>query len=183
MSELKKRGTRHWCITWNNPPKDLTLEQLVSNITKRYQIKYCVLANEIGKEKGTPHIQGFISFKNCIQYNSVKSLFNNQAYCEEMKENSNPYANEVYCKKDGNYVEYGIPPSSLFNKTSEEQNDNEIIKDIIAGTSFIELCLKYPKYIKYHYRNFKELYQDINKELRDNQNNLDLLKAIKDLLE
>lgn len=56
---------------------------------------------------GTPHLQGFVSFEGKIRLGKVKEYIGGGAHCEIARDV--PRAIQ-YCKKDGNFVEQGVPP-------------------------------------------------------------------------
>lgn len=100
---------RSYCVTINNPTNDdclsiLYLEPIVT---------YMVFADEVGKKRGTPHLQGFIHFKDGHSFKSVSKKLS-RARLAVMKGNFDQ--NEKYCSKEKQwdlsrcYV-YGTKPS------------------------------------------------------------------------
>lgn len=68
--------------------------------------QYTLYGKEVG-EAGTPHLQGYLYFKNQRTLKSVhKKLVGAHV---EPRRGTHEQASE-YCKKDGDYVEYGIAP-------------------------------------------------------------------------
>jgi len=67
---------------------------------------YLVYGFEVGEE-GTPHIQGYVQFKKRLRFNQVKQMVGGRAHLDEEYQNSTPVANQTYCKKDGNFREFG----------------------------------------------------------------------------
>nr|QXP07797.1 MAG: replication associated protein [Arizlama virus] len=91
---------RAWCFTLNNYTKDQVV--LARNVDCQYIV--------FGKEKGangTPHLQGFVYFKNARTMSAVKKLLPGNPHLEAAKDI--PAAIE-YCKKDGDVVERGTAP-------------------------------------------------------------------------
>lgn len=84
---------RRWCFTINNYTEQslLRLKQDLSSIS----INYAIIAKEIG-ENNTPHLQGFISFKERQRFTQMKKLMPT-AHLEQAK--GNDKQNEDYCKK------------------------------------------------------------------------------------
>ncbi|WP_445779031.1 hypothetical protein [Shewanella sp.] len=96
---------RNWCFTLNNYT-DTEYTSILSFCTKPG--KLYIIGKEIG-ESGTPHLQGYISSKNAIRFNTLKSV------CSRMhleKAKGDGMANRKYCSKDGNY-ETNIPAPAL----------------------------------------------------------------------
>jgi len=91
------------------------------------QMKYLVIGKEICPSTGKEHWQGYVELKNNKTFSAIKKLFNDKAlHLEERKGNANQ-ASE-YCKKDGNYKEFG--------KIScpGERTDLVVVKDdILSG--------------------------------------------------
>lgn len=86
--------SRGWCFTLNN----YTQEE--EEAIKKIDCKYLVFGHEHTKEgEGTPHLQGYIFFKNQKQFNPVKKLFPARTHLEVQKGNSEQAAE--YCKKEG----------------------------------------------------------------------------------
>lgn len=88
---------KRWCYTLNNPTTEYTLEDLC---------EYHVFGREKG-ELGTPHLQGYIIFKKQLVLTAVKKLLPG-AHLEVAR--GTPQEASDYCKKDGDYFEYGELP-------------------------------------------------------------------------
>lgn len=94
--------SRNWCFTINN------YEECDENNVFGMSVDsvYTVCGKEVG-ESGTPHLQGFVSFKN------EKSLAQMQDYIPrshlEKKRGTFKEASD-YCKKDNDYFEHGTLP-------------------------------------------------------------------------
>jgi len=84
---------RAWCFTLNNYTVDSieNLKALGSDTDAQY-----IFGEEVG-EKGTPHLQGAIRWKNARSFNSVRTLIEG-AHIERCK---NWHASIKYCSKDG----------------------------------------------------------------------------------
>jgi len=94
--DLRCRG---WCFTINNPSEwdRAEVESLQS------QAEYYVVGRETG-ECGTPHLQGYVRFKNPVGFRRVKQLLS-RAHIEAQK--GTPLEAANYCKKDGDFDEWG----------------------------------------------------------------------------
>lgn len=68
------------------------------------KMEYMVVGEEVG-ENGTPHVQGFVILKVRTRLSAMKKWMP-RAHLELMRGNSEQAAE--YCKKDGNFMEYGV---------------------------------------------------------------------------
>jgi len=87
---------KQWCFTINNYT-ELELKHLVDALDS--DDKY-IIGKEVGKE-GTPHLQGYICFKQKKRLTAVKKI-NGRAHWEKCKGTQED--NIKYCSKDGNYI-------------------------------------------------------------------------------
>ena len=102
---------RNFCFTQNNYPN----EDLVQSI----DCKYIVYGREVAPTTGTPHLQGFIAFKNPRSLSGVRSEMPGchveiAATIEEAI---------AYAKKEGDFSERGVMPKSL-KRANEIQKEN-----------------------------------------------------------
>lgn len=99
-SQLK---TRAWAFTINNPAD--TDEELIRNSGAQYY----VFGREIGKENGTPHLQGYLYYKSQKAFKPLKKMIP-RAHWEPRKGSHEQLRD--YCMKEGNYEEGGVPPKT-----------------------------------------------------------------------
>lgn len=160
--------SRKFIISWNNYPKELTLEKLKNKLCEKANVEYLILGYEKGLEKETPHIQGYVRFTNPQHFNSIhKLLENNDGTLGFLQEaNGNDIQNKEYCSKQNNFIEYGKP--SNYSK-DEELNEKEqsLIEDILNDIPFIDIVKKHSHYVLYHYRDFKQIYDDLRKHIKE----------------
>lgn len=93
---------KHWVFTLNNPgPDDQGGLWLLP-------YDYAVLGFEVG-ESGTPHIQGYVIFKNKYRLNQLKvySPQGQRCHWEPQSLYSTPAQAAEYCMKDGDFKEFG----------------------------------------------------------------------------
>lgn len=104
MSTSEQR-TRSWIIVINN----YTEEQYADLCERLPQLcTYGILAREVG-ENGTPHIQGYVEFKNTKTMSAAKKVISERAHLE--KRQAKPSEASDYCKKDGKFFEFGKLPA------------------------------------------------------------------------
>lgn len=86
---------RNWCFTWNNYTEidEWVLYELVNQGT----LKFVAYGKEIAPTTNTPHLQGFLGFKNQVRFNTVKELLPT-CHLEAMRGSIED--NEYYCSKD-----------------------------------------------------------------------------------
>lgn len=97
---------RNVCFTLNNYDK---VDE--DYIKQSYEftpsvVKYVIYGKEVG-ESGTPHLQGYIEFKRQLSLSGVKGVIGNKCHIENRHGNQKQAID--YCKKDGDWVEYGEP--------------------------------------------------------------------------
>ena len=111
----KRRGGRRWVLTLNNyTPEQIKLiterfEDLNPKVVKRAQIAY-----EVGKKKGTPHLQGFIHFKNSKTRSAMDAWFfgkSENRWNDSQVAYGTDFENWNYTAKDDNIlISFGEEP-------------------------------------------------------------------------
>lgn len=111
MSNARSRG---WVFTINNPNgwDDADLERL------KDKAQYLVYGTERGENAETLHYQGFVRFQHAKSFSRIKTLLP-RAHIEPQKGPTTKAS--AYCKKDGNFQEFGeIPPDDGKQSTKEK---------------------------------------------------------------
>lgn len=105
---IKRQRLRSIIFTWNNPPKD-GLAQVAQWAEGRGGQYTC--QEESGSE-GTPHIQGFIKFKNAVEFSVIKAKWPKwhvekaknedraEAYCRKKRTRSGERISNIYFTED-----------------------------------------------------------------------------------
>lgn len=96
MPASNDRGARNWVFTYNNYDSCPLLQQ---------NMRYLTYGFEKGAS-GTPHLQGFVMFKN--QVRKPTNYFNTSYHFERAR--GQPQEALLYCQKDGDFVEFGEKP-------------------------------------------------------------------------
>lgn len=119
-------GAKRWCFTINNPTEDD--EQLLGDFAEGERCEYLVYGDETG-EQGTRHFQGYLVLKNRQNMGWLKNHFHSTCHLEISR--GTPKEASDYCKKDGEYEEFGELPSGAVgnNKQFEELRDWAKSKD------------------------------------------------------
>lgn len=125
-------AAKHWCWTLNNYTED-ELNSLQALDNELPGIKYIVWGKEEGEEK-TPHLQGYVAFDKRKTLASTRRLISSRSHCEITK--GSPKQAADYCKKDGDYEQYGTLPVGQGART-----DLAICADLVKkGTPIREIA-------------------------------------------
>lgn len=134
--------SKRWCFTINN----WTDQDLVT--MKAVPSQYIVIGKEVG-ESGTPHLQGYITFKQNKRLTALKKL-HSTAHWEIAKGTSQQAAD--YCKKDGDFEEIGDLPSQ--GKRTDLSAACAMVKE---GKSMTEIADAHPETFAKFSRGLREL--------------------------
>lgn len=132
---------RRWCFTINNYTDEdvIKLDALGNNCT------YLVYGKETG-DNGTPHLQGYCIFDSLTSFTVAKGLISDRAHLEVAR--GSPSQASQYCKKDGDYKEYGELPSQ--GKRSDWERYREWIVGLDRVPTKRELAREWPSlYARY----------------------------------
>lgn len=110
---IMAQRSRQFCWTLNN-----WTEEEVETIKGLHGLKYQVFGREIGAN-GTPHLQGTTCLINNKTFTAFKAFFGPRAHIEICKDLK---ASIEYCKKDGDWEEWGSPPMT----NAEVAADNKV---------------------------------------------------------
>lgn len=132
---------KSWCFTTNN-----YTEEHVNALKAITEVKYLIFGKEIA-ETGTPHLQGFIQFKTDKSLKQVTTLLPG-SHCEPTRGTACQAAD--YCKKDGDFYEYGKAPVTNKQKGENEKKRYEraweIAKDPYGNIEDIDADIRYRLY-------------------------------------
>lgn len=158
MTDARSRG---WCFTLNNftaADREKLWGWQGNEETRPDHLTYFVVGEEVG-DSGTPHLQGFLYFaKHKKSFNQVTRLVP-RAHFEAMR--GTPKQASDYCKKDGNFVEWGDCPldnkeKGLKGKEAFEEMMKESI-ELVRNNNYAELAPSMTSHIKaIEYRILKE---------------------------
>jgi hypothetical protein len=96
--------SRNYCFTWNNYP-----EGAADTLMSLPGIKFLIGGYETAPETGTPHIQGFVIFKD---QKTIRSVIELLPGCHIELCKGTATQNVDYCSKMGTTFSSGIPPKS-----------------------------------------------------------------------
>lgn len=136
------------CFTLNNytPDEQLTVASLVDSHPDDYA--YVCFGREVGAS-GTPHLQGVIFFApgKRFRFNQIKAMIGiDRLHIEAMR--GTPTQAIAYCKKDGDWVDFGEEPTATQGRRTDLEAVTTWIKEFIADNdrapSSHEIAQVYP---------------------------------------
>lgn len=99
--------SKFWTFTLNNPLEDE--EQHVTDFLGSTVVQYGVFGREVG-DSGTPHLQGFVILRRSQRLSYLRARLSIRAHFEIAVA---PQQAADYCKKDGDFEEFGTFPASM----------------------------------------------------------------------
>lgn len=115
----------HWCFTVNNYT-DANVDHVSSLVGEGGgDVTFVIFGKEVG-ESGTPHLQGFISFKTRKRLQQVQTLFGCNPHLEVSR---NVPKSIAYCEKDSDVYEFGTRPC----KAGARRDLDAFKEDVKAG--------------------------------------------------
>ncbi|QBL97861.1 replication-associated protein [Wastewater CRESS DNA virus 1] len=140
---------KSWCFTLNNWTDD-ELSNLRGIGNDGRTADYLVMGRESG-ENGTPHLQGFVTFAKKLTLERCKELLGPRCHLEPMR-GTHKQASD-YCKKDGDFDEYGTLPSpgarTDLGATVQLLRDSKSISTV--ANQFPETFIRYSRGIRDFY--------------------------------
>lgn len=132
--------TRSWCFTINNWTQDQWDELAV--LFRGPRVTYAVVGKETAATTGTPHLQGYVCFATRRRFTSVRTLLPNGVHVEAARD---PNASREYCKKDGQWTEWGTFPENIGRgKKSDLERFCAWIQERGEYPSQREICRQWP---------------------------------------
>jgi len=121
---------KHWCFTLNNPTDDE--KHLLHTHGEEIGLEdgdplfsYLIFGREVG-ESGTPHLQGFFILSKKARIPQIKQIPGLERCHLEMARGT-PTQAATYCKKDGDFDEYGSIP--LVGTANQWETFRDWVKD------------------------------------------------------
>ena len=137
MAELR---ARRWCFTLNNY-KDHGWENWQEKLVTCFEliVEYLVCEEEVG-EQGTPHLQGYMKFRNQMRFTTLQKIFDGNAHLEVAQGTDEDNFN--YCSKEnGNVFEIGKRNERMVAKKTDWK---KLIDDFIS-MDFTLFQVRWPK--------------------------------------
>lgn len=154
---------KHWQFTINNYTDDD--ESVLASQGDDEHVAYLIYGKEVSSS-GTPHLQGHVSFSKQLRFSQVKERLPDGAHLEVVRLLQ---SHVEYCKKDGNYTEFGTPPNFSNDSRSASRLEFDEFRSTVASGVFDspELREKHPN-VMARYPHFarsivRDLFPDIPK--------------------
>lgn len=140
-----------WIIVVNNPTEDCE-QQLTDLLDSRY-VKYGIFGREVG-DSGTPHLQGFCILDRARRMSFLRNRVPRGHF--EVARGTDQQASD-YCKKDGDFEEFGTMPVSQQGRRTDLERIvdwiDEFTRDNGRAPGSPELAKYQPAaYIRYYHR-------------------------------
>lgn len=134
--------TRSFCFTLNNWT-DEEFAQLCD-----LSCRYLVIGKEHG-DGGTPHLQGYVEFNEKVTMGKLKKI-NKRIHWETRR--GTPKQAALYCKKEGNYTEFG-----LLSQQGQRTDIEEVIQLVQSGRNVDQVIIENPRTSLHCQRALREL--------------------------
>jgi Putative viral replication protein len=132
---------RHWCFTLNN----FEAEDIARIDGIEAEVDYVIYGREVGVN-GTPHLQGFVSFKSRVRLATAVGLIG-QAHFTVARHIDQAIE---YCKKDGLFTEFGNRPRSPGSRSDLDDFKAAVVGGelnmTILRSQFSDVIARYPKF-------------------------------------
>lgn len=148
---------KHWTFTINNwTDQD---ETDLKDLFEAGEVAYLVWGREVG-ESGTPHLQGFISLKTRKDKRWVIDRIH--GHIERRLENSTNAKAANYCKKDGDFDEFGVLPPEKGSRSDLKRTAN----DVVCGKRIRDIARDDPGTYCLFYKGLRELRRELDEPRR-----------------
>lgn len=120
-------------------------------------IRYILVAKEVCPKTKRPHIQGFIQMYKCHRFTKVKKIIGGNPNVSRMY--SNEFASTKYCKKEGNWKQYGKRVTQGYRSDREQ-----VFKEIRDGAKLDDVILNHPETYSSLRNGIKDYYSVVKKK-------------------
>lgn len=115
-SHLCSLRSSRWVFTLNNYTDDEVTS--LQDFANSQDVKYLIFGRELGENR-TPHLQGFVILEISRTFAWIKEKLGNRYHLEKARGNSKQARD--YCKKEGNFVEFGSFPGNQGKRTDLDE--------------------------------------------------------------
>lgn len=148
----RSRKSRRWMYTLNNYT-DEECNGLVSLDCIRH-----VVGRETAPTTGTPHLQGYIRFKDPVRFSWWKNQFPRASV---RVPDGTETQNAVYCSKAGSLlIDKGVNCDEVRPKMTREEETDEVIEEIEKGASYGQIRQRHKRFCFWHRRNVLDYMRD-----------------------
>jgi len=145
---MAARGARRWVLRHSNYTQtetkkihdlfDIVKNPSVWKVVKRIQIGF-----EIGEDSGTPHLQGFVHFKNSKTRSALDKWFGFHWHNSDPAHGTD-FENWNYTAKEENLLELGLPEDRIPREEGEPDIWERIVMLIDDGMTTNDIIRKFP---------------------------------------
>lgn len=121
------------CFTLNN----YTLEEELDLLCTTLPVTYIVYGYEIAPTTGTPHLQGYMELNHKMRIDTIHNLGLGFQRLNLFPRKGKQEEAIKYCKKDGDWIEYGTPKKIQQGK----RNDIDEVRTAAANQGMREVAL------------------------------------------
>lgn len=118
---------RTYC--WTLGADQLTKEELKEKLEKTNP-RYYVFGLETAPTTGWLHYQGCVQYNNARRFESLKKQIHNTIHISEKYHQATEVQAAAYCKKDGDFVEWGSLAAVKRGRESSDDSKDEMLEDI-----------------------------------------------------
>lgn len=149
------KRSRAWCYTLNNYTQD-EMDKL-KKVGSKEGCVFHVFGKEVGEKEKTPHLQGYVYFKETKSLKQLKKILGNRASLRVTRGSS--LANFRYCTKEDkdDYFLFGKMPADPQEKGRIEKERWTKIKRLALEGKLSEIT---PKVFVQNYRSLKQIRND-----------------------
>lgn len=158
IQPTNKTEAKHWCFTINNYTDAEVLP-------RQGEYEYMIVGKEVSKT-GTPHLQGYVCFPKKRRFFQVVKMLP-RAHLEVAR--GTPQQASEYCKKEGDYKEYGVIPVWKRNTavaTKKRKADYDAAVDLAKKQKLYEIP---SGLLSRHMSAYKQIARDHPPSLDDNE--------------
>lgn len=153
---MEQKSYRRICFTWNNPHEDW--KDILSDIWWSKKATYVIGGYERAPTTGTPHIQGYIEWKQSMTLKRIQKCFHNDPV-HIIAAKGTAEENLAYCSKsDEDCYIVGDP-----KKQGERTDLKKIAEEMTSGKKVEEIRWENPHLYHQYGRTLDKLEDDINR--------------------
>lgn len=154
-----------WCFTIPNYT-DGCLQRLRA-LAGSGCVSYLIFGREVAPTTGTPHLQGFVRFNTRKRFANVRGLL---PQCHLTSARGSAQQNRDYCRKDGDFEEFGVPPVSQGHR-SDFDRYVDWIQSLDRQPSERDIILQFPSLYGRYARSLRTISRELSPRptLRDGE--------------
>lgn len=134
------RSLFHYSFTLNNYVEEEDVPRISAWFEE--EAKYWIIGREVG-DSGTPHLQGYVSFRRRRTFNYVRDKLSSRCHIEGSRGTARQ--NREYCSKGGNFIEGGTINEGAASGKSRDELGRSFMAAVELGNSGVaEYASEFP---------------------------------------